>query len=78
MTDETEADLDTLYMNFLKFTDVMAEEYTAPAIAGVMMAQAMTLYRSILSDEDYNELIKSIYDTRMKIQPYNISNQTLQ
>ena len=78
MTDETEETLDTLYMNFLKFTDVMAEEYTAPAIAGVMMAQSMTLYRSILSDEDYDHLIRNIYDTRMKVQPYNISNQTLQ
>jgi hypothetical protein len=78
MTEETNDKLDALYMNFLKFTDVMAEEYSAPAIAGVMMAQAMTLYRSILSEEDYDSLIHNIYESRMKVQPFNISKPTLQ
>jgi hypothetical protein len=78
MTSETDDKLDVLYMNFLKFTDVMAEEYSAPAIAGVMMAQAMTLYRSILSEEDYDSLIHNIYESRMKVQPFNTSKPTLQ
>lgn len=74
----TDQELNELYLNFLKFTDVMAEKYSAPAIAGVMMAQAMTLYRSILTEEDYDSLVKNIYDTRMSVQPYNSNKPTLQ
>jgi hypothetical protein len=34
------------------------------AIAGIMTAQALSIYRTVLSEEDYNQMIDNISDSR--------------
>ena len=53
-----------LYSDYMKFTETMSEKYDALAIAGIMTAQALSIYRTVLSEEDYNQMIDNISDSR--------------
>jgi hypothetical protein len=60
----SDADLDLLYAEFWKLIDKSLVDHSPEAIAGVMIAQAMTIYRSIMTDVDYDRIIDSISDSR--------------
>ena len=60
-----------LYANYLQFTGVMLEEYDAMEIAGIMAIQALSLYRTCMSEEDYQRMVKSIYDQRDQVKTFN-------
>ena len=53
-----------LYSNYMKFTEEMSEKYDALAVAGVMTAQALSIYRTVLSEKDYNQIVDNISDSR--------------
>jgi hypothetical protein len=53
-----------LYSNYMKFTETMSEKYDALAVAGVMAAQALSIYRTVLSEKDYNQIVDNISDSR--------------
>jgi hypothetical protein len=53
-----------LYSDYMKFTETMSEKYDALAVAGVMTAQALSIYRTVLSEEDYNQIVDNISDSR--------------
>lgn len=57
--------LEEVYQTYWKVHQRMADDgYTVMEIAGVMMAQAMTLYRSSLTEEEYNHIVDLISDNR--------------
>jgi hypothetical protein len=53
-----------LYSDYMKFTETMSEKYDALAIAGIMTAQALSIYRTVLSEKDYNQIVDNISDSR--------------
>jgi len=59
-----------LYAKYLQFTGIMLEEYDAIEIAAVMVTQALSLYRTCMSEEDYQRMVKSIYDQRDKVKTF--------
>jgi hypothetical protein len=60
-----------LYAKYLQFTGVMLEEYDAMEIAGIMVIQALSLYKTCMSEEDYQQMVKSIYDQRDQVKTFN-------
>jgi hypothetical protein len=48
----------------MKFTETMSEKYDALAIAGIMTAQALSIYRTMMSEEEYNQMVDNISDSR--------------
>jgi hypothetical protein len=42
------------------------------AIAGVMVAQAMSMYRTLLSDEEYHKMINFISDNRDNVKTFEV------
>ena len=71
--------LSQLYNDYMKFTDVMASEHSAPALAGVMMAIAVQIYKSILPPEDFDDIMENIYESRNHVKAFkDISRTTLQ
>ena len=48
------------------------EDVNATAIAAILMSTAMRIYRSSMSDEDYNKVIDMISESRDKIKKYDI------
>jgi hypothetical protein len=45
----------------------LSENYEPLEVAGVMTAQAMTIYKSMLSPEEFDMMAESIYNSRDKI-----------
>jgi hypothetical protein len=60
-----------LYAKYLQFTGIMLEEYNAIEIAGIMATQALSLYRTALSEEDYQKMIEMIYDNRNEVKVFS-------
>jgi hypothetical protein len=63
--------LQQLYNNFLEFADHMCVEHSPMEVAAIMMAQALTIYKSAMSDEDYNSMVDSISSSRNKVRTFN-------
>jgi hypothetical protein len=61
MDDKTTVEL---YDKYMKFTEKMSEEYDALAIAGIMTAQALSIYRTVMSETEYNQMVDNISDSR--------------
>ena len=63
--------LEDLYAKYLQFTGVMLEEYQDVEIAGIMITQALSLYKTILPEEDYQRMVKSIYERRNDVKSFD-------
>lgn len=71
MNDKTTVEL---YSKYMKFTEAMSEEYDALAVAGIMTAQALSIYKTMMSDEEYNLMIDTISDSRESVQSFQGHN----
>jgi hypothetical protein len=67
MIDDNENNSVELYGKYLMFNDVMLEDYDPLEVAAVMIAQGLSLYRTILSEEDYNQMVDNISDLRDQV-----------
>jgi len=67
MTDDK---LQRLYNNFLEFADHMCTENSSMEVAAIMMTQSLTIYKSALSEEEYNQMVDNISASRSKIKTF--------
>lgn len=66
----TDDELNNLYYSYLEFTDSMVGEYGGMEVAAVMLAQALSIYRTGLDEIDYNRIVDSISSNRSKVQTF--------
>jgi hypothetical protein len=71
IADNNPHSIEDLYDKYLQFTAVMLEEYQDIEIAGIMIAQALSMYRTVLLEEDYQQMVKSIYERRNDVKTFN-------
>lgn len=62
---------DSLYKKYMSFNDIMLEEHMPLEIAAIMVIQGLSFYRSFLNEEDYQRMVKSIYERKDEIQTFN-------
>jgi hypothetical protein len=62
--------LEQLYSNYLEFTDHMVGQYDPMEVAAIMMAQSLSIYRTTMSEEDYNRMVDSISANRDKVKTF--------
>ena len=62
--------LERLYSTYLEFTDHMVGQYDPMEVAAIMMAQSLSIYRTTMSEEDYNHMVDSISSNRDKVQTF--------
>jgi hypothetical protein len=74
MTDKEDNVLE-VYKETLSLIDHLIVDYDPLIIAGVMMAQSLSLYKSILSEEDYSSLVASITEKKDKV--YTFTTRSL-
>jgi hypothetical protein len=67
MTDDK---LQRLYNTFLEFADHMCTEHNPMEVAAIMMTQALTIYKSAMSEEDYNRMVDNISASRNKVKTF--------
>jgi hypothetical protein len=70
LTDRDNLNIQDLYAKYLQFTSIMLEDYNMLEIAGIMMTQALSLYRTTMSEEDYQLMVKTMYDRRDEIKTF--------
>ena len=66
--------LTDLYSKYLTFADEMSKDHTAMEIAAVMMAQAMSIYKTALSAEDFNNVIDVMSVSRQSVKTFTKPN----
>lgn len=52
--------LDDLYQEYWLVHSQKLEHYDPLEVAAVLLAQAMTIYRTVLDEDDYNKMVDSI------------------
>lgn len=70
----TDDNLQNLYDNFLEFADQMCGEHGPMEVAAIMMAQALTIYKSALSESEYNQIVDNISASRDKVKTFERLN----
>jgi len=64
-----------VYKETLSLIDKLIVDYDPLVIAGVMMAQSLSLYKSILSEEDFSSIVTSIMEKKDKV--YTFTTRSL-
>lgn len=68
INDETNDQLENLYQDYWAFHASMIDKDHNPIeIAAILVAQAMSIYKTVLSTEEYNSMVDSISDSRDKV-----------
>lgn len=55
-----EDEVTQIFVKNLQHLESLVEVYDPMAVAGVMMTQALSIYRTALSDEDYTVIVEEI------------------
>ncbi len=64
MTEE----LEKLYQEYWNFHGTMFDkDYSPIEIAAILIAQGLTLYRTVLDEEDYEKMVTSILESSQKV-----------
>ena len=65
-----DSQLENLYEHYLKFTDQMCVDHSPLAIAAIMMTQALSIYKTALSQEEYESMVDSISANRNQVKKF--------
>jgi hypothetical protein len=68
----SDTELNEIYVKYWNLTSDLIPDYSAAALAGVMVAQALTLYKTMLSEEEFDSMIDSISASRNTVQKLDI------
>ena len=75
---EKEAEeLQEIYNKIFKQTVRHMQKYETQMVASTLMAIAVRLYRTSLSDDGFSEMLQTVLDSEKDIKPYNYK-ETLQ
>lgn len=76
MSIDEDKELEKLYNNYLEFTDHMVINHGPMQVAAIMMTQALSIYRTALTEDEYNRMVDSISSSRNQIKTFH--NPTVQ
>lgn len=69
--DDTDMSTESLYQKYMAFNKVMMEEHSPIEIASIMVIQGLSFYRTVMSEEDYQKIVKNIYDRRDQVHTFD-------
>jgi len=73
-SENNEKDLKILYSEMLEFVIAKVLEYDdAQVVASTMMAQALKLYKSALTDAEFKDMLKIVVKNAKKIKAFDIA-----
>ena len=61
--------LDEVYDMVGRVTHTLCEDYDALAVAAVLMVMGMRIYKTVLDDDDYKQIVKDVVDRQDKVFP---------
>lgn len=66
-----EEEFEALYTEYISLTNELLENFDVLMIAAIMTTIGFSLYKTSLSDEDYNKIVDSMYDLKDDIATLN-------
>jgi hypothetical protein len=63
--------LQRLYDQYLEFTVHMCVEHSPMEVAAIMMTQALSLYRTSMNEDEYNQMVDVISGSRTQIKTFD-------
>ena len=70
--DKETKELNDCYQELFKTVIDMQVRYNNQMIAGTMMAQALRIYKSNLTEEGFRSMVQTIADSGDNIQPFDV------
>jgi hypothetical protein len=67
----TDIKLQQLYDNYMEFTDHMVGIHGSMQVAAIMMTQALSIYRSSMSEEEYDRMVDMISASRTQVKTFD-------
>lgn len=61
------------YNKFIDLVNTLLDDVDVMMIAAVMSTIGMSLYRTSLSEEDYNKMVKAMFDLKGEVKTFNHS-----
>ena len=65
-----DTEVEKLYETFANLATQLSAEHSALAIAAVMNAVSMSIYKTAMSEEDYDKMAEMIYELRHDVQTF--------
>jgi hypothetical protein len=66
----TDDQLQEVYDDYLDFTVRMINSNNSLSVAAIMMAQALSIYRTAMNDEEYNAMVDNISASRDQVKKF--------
>ena len=77
MTRNKEKQLQEIYNKIFDQSVKHMEKYEPQMVAGTLMAIAIRLYRTSLSDDGFSQMLQTILDSEDDVKPYGDDKDTL-
>ncbi len=75
---EREVKLIELYNSYLELTDKsLGNGHTALEVAPILIKLGLEIYKTVLSEEDFEKISKFIYESRNQINKFNFKQEGL-
>jgi len=71
MPKSKEKELQEIYNKIFKQTVKHMKKYEPQMVAGTLMAIAIRLYKTSLSDDGFSEMLKTVLDSEEDVRPYD-------
>ena len=71
MPKSKEKELQDIYNKIFKQTIKHMKKYEPQMVAGTLMAIAIRLYKTSLSDDGFSEMLKTVLDCEEDVRPYD-------
>jgi hypothetical protein len=66
----TDDQLQELYDKYLDFTVSVIADGNTLSVAAIMMAQALSIYKTAMNDEEYNAMVDNISASRDQVKQF--------
>lgn len=74
-----DSELETLYQEVWNFVTAKLVKNSPEAVAAVLSAQSMSIYKTIMDAEDFEKITTAIYESRSNVKSFvDMTGQTLQ
>ena len=77
MAKNKEKELQDIYNKIFKQSIKHMQKYEPQMVAGTLMAIAIRLYRTSLSDDGFSQMLQTILDSEDDVKPYGDDKDTL-
>lgn len=63
--------LDDLYQDFFDLINKKSIDHDPEAIAAILMTQSLQLYKTLMSEQDYNNIVDNIIKLKNKVRSFD-------